>query len=305
MVTINYVVDVGDEAIVAGMRRAVGAQKGKYLGVDARPPFETQKLSIPAAPNVRMEPDVVAGVPGWWCRPSDARDDAALIYYHGGWYMLGTAKAFCNQASHFAALTRSNTFIPEYRQAPESPFPAAYDDALAVYFELAGRGVGQIALVGDSVGGSLALLVLAAAACSKAGPKPAGAVAMSPVTDLTLSGVTMQTRADADPIFSREMVAHFVEAYLKGADPRDPRASPLFGKVTALPPIRIDVGDQEILLDDARRYAELAEKAGVDVTLGVWAGLPHTFQGMIGRLEGAVQAIQVEAEFLNRVLAGE
>ena len=251
-----------------------------------------------------MEPGTVADVPGWWCLPTDARNDATLIYYHGGWYMLGTAEAFCNQASHFAALTRSNTFIPEYRRSPEAPFPAAYDDAWSVYVELAQRDQGKIALVGDSVGGALALLVLAAAS-SPRGTRLIGAVAMSPVTDLTLSGESMETRAEADPIFSREMVAHFVQAYLDGADPRDRRASPLFSDMTGLPSIRIDVGDQEILLDDARRYTALAEAAGVNVTLGVWAGMPHTFQGMVGRLGAATRAIEAEAEFLNRVLASD
>ena len=302
MSTINFPINESDAAVTAGMRKAAAPRKGKYMGTGARAPFDAQKLAVPRAADVRMEPDTVAGVPGWWCLPRAARDDTGLIYYHGGWYMLGTAEAFCNQASHFAALTRSNTFIPEYRRSPEAPFPAAYDDALAVYLDLAGRETGRIALLGDSVGGGLALLVLAAASLN-GGPKPAGAVAMSPVTDLTLSGESMQTRADADLFFSREMVAQFVDAYLVGADPRDPRASPLFGDLGALPPIRIDVGDQEILLDDARRYAQMVEAAGVDVTLAIWAGLPHAFPGMIGQLDASRRAIGAETDFLNRVLS--
>ena len=302
MTTINYTLDVGDAAIVAGIRNGMSALKGKYLGPDARGPFENQKLAVPAAPNVRMEPGSVAGVPGWWCRPLNARSEATLIYYHGGWYMLGTAESFCNQASHFAAGTRTNTFVPEYRRAPETVFPGAYDDAMAVCLELAKHCGEHIALVGDSVGGSLALIVLAAAASLGTAARLVGAVAMSPVTDLTLSGGSMQDRADADPIFSRDMVAQFVSAYLSGADPCDGRASPLFGDLKGLPPVRIDVGEDEILLDDAIRYAATAETARAEVTLGIWAGMPHTFQGMIGKLAAATKAIAAENEFLNHVL---
>ena len=302
MTTIHYNLDESDANIVAGLRKAIAPQKGKYLGVSARAPFDAQKLAVPPAPNVRMEPGLVAGVPGWWCRPTKARSDAALIYYHGGWYMLGTAEVFCNQASHFAAGTGTDTFVPEYRRAPETPFPGAYDDALAVCLELAKGRERHIALVGDSVGGSLALLVLAAAASIETEARLVGAVAMSPVTDLTLSGGSMQDRADADPIFSRDMVAQFVSAYLVDSDPRDARASPLFGDLRGLPPVRIDVGEDEILLDDARRYAASAEAAKVEVTLGIWAGMPHTFQGMIGRLASATKAIAAENDFLNNLL---
>ena len=301
MKKICYELDPVDAPIVASMRAATAAQKGKFVGVAAREPFRAQKRAVPAAPDVVMEPGVVSGVPGWWCRPTDARPDVTLLYLHGGWYMLGDAESFCNQASHYAARTKAATFVADYRLAPEAPFPAAYDDAVAVYSGLADRGPGRIALVGDSVGGALALLVLATAAPWNDG-KLAGAVAMSPVADLTLGGESMDTRADADPIFSRDMVARFVDAYLAGGNARDPRASPLFGQLGNLPPIRIDVGDDEILLDDAVRYAARADVAGVDVTLGIWSGMPHVFQGMVGRLQAAVWAIEAEADFLNRVL---
>ena len=307
MPTIYQELDPTDAAVVAGLRESMAAQKGKFAGVAGRAPFEAQKRAVPPASDVEMEPGSMGGVPGWWCHPPRPRRNATLIYYHGGWYMLGTAEAFRNQASHFAALTSSETFVPDYRRAPEAPFPAAYDDALAVYIDASSKRPGRIALVGDSVGGALALMVLAAATSTgpAGGAVAVGAVAMSPVMDLTLSGESMQTRADADPIFTREMVVRCGEAYLDGADPRDARASPLLGEVHSLPPIRIDVGDQEILLDDALRYAARAEAAGVDVTLGVWAGMPHTFQGMIGRLGAATRAIREEADFLNRVLSSD
>jgi acetyl esterase/lipase len=295
--------DPKDAQALAAMRASMNAQKGKYMGVDARPAFEKQKLGVQAAADVRTEVGEVGGVLGWWCRPSNPRTDAALIYHHGGWYMLGTAKAFCNQVSHFAALTRSNTFIPDYRLAPEARFPAAYDDAVAAYRGLATSGLRKIVLAGDSVGGALSLLVLVAAAADPSlATKPLGAVAMSPTTDLTLSGESMRSRAEADPIFTRDMVAQFVDAYLAGNDASDPRASPLFADLRKLAPVRIDVGEDEILLDDAVRFAERAAAAGVKVSLDVWAGMPHTFQAMIGKLDAASKAVQAETAFLNRLL---
>jgi acetyl esterase/lipase len=302
LTTIHHPLVSADAAVVSGMRQAMSVQKGKYMGTGARQPFEAQKNGVPPA-DCQTTPGVVGGVPGWWCHPTNPRPDATLIYYHGGWYMLGTAESFRNQAGHFAVRTRTSTFIPDYRRAPEAPFPAAYHDALAVYRAASEQGGRKIALVGDSVGGALSLLVLAAAAAKPNGlPRPLGAVAMSPVTDLTLSSASMQTRAEADPIFTRDMVVNFVDAYLNGADAKDPRASPLYGPIEGLPPILIDVGEDEILLDDAVRYADRATDHGVDVTLGIWAGMPHTFPGLIGKLAAATAAVEAECDFLNKLI---
>lgn len=299
----RYSLEPKDASVMASLREAYAPQKGKFMGTAARAPFEGMKKSIVGASDVTFEQGTVGGIPGWWCRPRYARSDATLIYYHGGWYMLGSAASFCNQASHFASLTRVPTFIPEYRLAPEAPFPAAFDDAISVYAGLAGQTDHKLAVVGDSVGGSLSLLVLAAAAGGRfAGTRPCGGVVMSPVTDLTLSGASMKTRAEADPLFTHDMAAEFVRAYMKEADLRDPRASPLFGRFEGLPPIRIDVGEDEILLDDAVRYAEMASTAGVQISLGIWEGMPHTFPGLIGKVEAAKLATEIEARFLSDCL---
>jgi monoterpene epsilon-lactone hydrolase len=211
MTTIHHPLTPADATVVASLRQAMSAQKGKYMGTGARQPFEAQKNGVQPA-ECQTTPGIVGGVSGWWCHPANPRPDAALIYYHGGWYMLGTAESFRNQASHYAVRTRTSTFVPDYRRAPEAPFPAAYDDALAVYLDISKQDGRKIALVGDSVGGALSLLVLAAAAAKPdLMQRPLGAVAMSPVTDLTLSSASMQTRAQADPIFTRDMVANFVE----------------------------------------------------------------------------------------------
>ena len=178
---------------------------------------------------------------------------------------------------------------------PEHPFPAAPDDALACYRGLATLAR-RIAITGDSAGGNLAL--------GLASRVDAVAVAvMSPVTDLTLSGETYQTRAEADPFFTRDQVADLVNAYVGDADPKDPLASPLFGQLSSLPPLCIDVGDDEVLLDDSRRLFARAFAAGVDAYLDVWTGMPHGFPANVGTMKAAAQALDAFAAFLVEKLA--
>jgi acetyl esterase/lipase len=302
--TTHHPLHAEDAPIVAAMRAATAPQKGQFFGAKARGFYDGFKAGVLAAPDVQTERGRVGGVPGWWCRPRGAREDARLIFFHGGCYVLGTAEAYRNQASHFARLAGADTFIPDYRLAPEHPFPAAFDDAWAVYRALAAEGAGKLALVGDSAGGGLALAVLAAAA--RAGgslTQPAAAAVMSPWVDLALDGKSMQSRADADALFTRDVLAAFVGEYLQGKDPRDPNASPLYGALSGLPPIRIDVGDDEILLDDSTRYAERAAAAGVGVTLAIWAGMPHVFQGAVGKLTAATEAVDAAGRFLAEQLS--
>jgi acetyl esterase/lipase len=153
-------------------------------------------------------------------------------------------------------------------------------------------GIRRIAVTGDSAGGNLALVLASKASL-------VGAVVLSPVTDLTLSGATYETRADADLYFTKQQVAELVRSYLGSADANDPLASPLLGHLSGLPPIRIHVGDDEILLDDSRRYVERAIAAGVDVRLDVWMGMPHGFPAIIGALKAAAQALDAIGLFLT------
>jgi acetyl esterase/lipase len=169
------------------------------------------------------------------------------------------------------------------------------------------RGIRSIALSGDSAGGNLALVLLSIAAAKSAsgGVLPVGAVALSPVTDLALSGASYETRAQADPYFLKSQVAGLVRSYLGDADPKNPLASPLYGDLTAQPPIRVHVGDDEVLLDDSRRYVERAVAAGVDATLDVWMGMAHGFTNGVGRMHAANQALDAIGAFLKERLAGE
>ena len=171
---------------------------------------------------------------------------------------------------------------------------------LACYRALAGSGVRRIALSGDSAGGNLAL-VLASRVIGEAvsaDAAPVGIAVMSPVTDLTLSGATYDSRAEADPFFTRSQVAGLVHAYLGSAAADQPLASPLHGQLTGIPPVRIHVGDDEVLLDDSLRYAARAIAAGADAQVDVWMGMPHGFPASVGKLKAAAQALDAIGAFL-------
>jgi len=245
----------------------------------------------------------VGGVPGWWLRPAGAPAAAAILYLHGGAYIVGSAAAYRNfvgQIAHSAGLA---AFAPDYRLAPEHPFPAAVDDAQAVYRGLGELGVSEIFLVGDSAGGGLTLVLLALASASARDgrrPTPRAAAVMSPWTDLALTGGTLASEAEADPFLTRAALQSAAVQYLGAHEPRDPRASPLYGDLAGLPPVMIQVGEDEILLDDARRYAERMAAAGGEIQLHQWAGMPHVFPANIGVLAAAQLAVDAIGSFMRQ-----
>ncbi|MGX8009173.1 alpha/beta hydrolase [Mesorhizobium sp. ORM8.1] len=293
-----------DGPAVAAMRQAASAHKGEPMGPDARPMFDAMFAATPAAANVRAEPATVGGIAGFWLRLSNPRPGARMLYIHGGGYVLGSAEALTNFAGQIAARVGADTFVQDYRRAPEHPFPAAIDDALAAYRGLVAEGAERIAVVGDSAGGglTLALLSILAADKTKGIMQPVGAAAMSPWTDLALTGDSFETRAAADPIFTRGVLQGFAEMYLQGQDATNPKASPLYAQFHDLPPIRIDVGDDELLLADSIRYADRARAAGVEITLSVWEGMPHVFQSSLGQFLAAEQSVDAIGDFLRQRL---
>ncbi len=295
-----------DSAAMTALRSAVAGMKGKLEGTAARGPFNGIMERVAAPGGVTFEADTVGGVSGWWARPTQARKGAAILHLHGGWFNWGTAQAFRNLVGHIALSASVDAFIPDYRLAPEYPFPAAITDAEACYRGLVDRGIKRIALTGDSAGGNLALVLLSIATtqAGSAGIAPEGAVVLSPVTDLALTGESFETRAEADPYFVRSQAAGLVRSYLGESDPKNPLASPLYGDLTGLPAIRLHVGDDEVLLDDSRRYVERAVAAGVDATLDVWLGMAHGFVNGVGTLKAATEALSAIGEFLNERLAG-
>lgn len=290
-----------DVPAMAAMRKAASAHKGEKLGPEARPMFDTMFAATPAAPDVRVEAATVGGIAGLWLRVSNARPGARIIYIHGGGYVLGSAKAFTGFVGQIAVRVGADAFVPDYRLAPEHPFPAAIDDAVAAYRGMVSDGAEQIVVVGDSAGGGLTLALLSILASDKTNGlvQPAGAAVMSPWTDLALTGESLETRAEADPIFTRGVLEGFAEMYLQGEDARNPKASPLHAQLKDLPPIRIDVGGDEVLFTDSTRYLERAQAAGTEVMLSVWEGMAHVFQSSLGQFCAAEQSLNAIGDFLR------
>jgi epsilon-lactone hydrolase len=292
--------DPEDAAITAAMRAMVSSRKGVRSGIEARGQFDALMENVSPLRDVTFETDTVGGVPGLWVLPAAEQPGEAIIHLHGGWFNFGSAKAYRHLVGQIAARVGAKAFIPDYRLAPEYPFPAATDDVLSCYRGLVEGGVPRIVLTGDSAGGNLAL-GLASRVTNEAASSSAvlvGVAVLSPVTDLTLSGATYVTRADADPLFTRPQVAELVHSYLESANAEAPLASPLYGRHAGMPATRIHVGDDEVLLDDSLRYVERAVAAGVDARADVWMGMPHGFPGSVGRLKAATQALDAVGAFL-------
>lgn len=269
---VTHPLDPDDAPITAAIRAVSSAGKGVVQRVaEARAQFDAFMGNVVPRDDVTFEEDALGGISGIWVRPANARPDAAIIHLHGGWFNFGSAKAYRHLVGHIAARAGAAAFVPDYRLAPEHPFPAATDDAMACYRRLAGSAVRRIAITGDSAGGNLAL-GLASRVTGEAAFINAilvGTAVLSPVTDLTLSGASYDTRADADPFFTRPQVTALVHSYLGGADAKHPLASPLYSQLAGMSPVRIYVGDDEVLLEDSLRYAERAVTAGVDARVGV------------------------------------
>lgn len=242
------------------------------------------------------------GPPGLWVRHRDSEDRRVMLYLHGGGYTLGSPQTHRGLASHLAAAARCNLLLPDYRLAPEHSYPAALDDAVAAYRALLDRfRPRNIVIAGDSAGGGLALCT--AISLRDAGlPLPAALVLLSPWTDLTLSGETIVSKADVDPMLSRAWLQRAGDAYRGALAASDPRVSPLNAVLDGLPPMLIQVGSDEILLSDAQRLADRARAVGLDVRLQVEEGLWHDFQVHAGVLKAADAAIQRIAAFVDECL---
>src|SRR6267143_4333329 len=281
------------------LRASVADFKGKLAGTAARGPFDAVMERVAAPAGVSFEADTVGGISGMWAKPARPRNGAAIIHVHGGWFNLGSAHAYRNLVGQIASRAGADAFIPDYGLAPEHLFPAAVMDVEACYRGLVDKGINKIAVVGDSAGGNLALVLLSIA-CGKpykGDLAPVCGVAISPVTDLALTGESYETRADADPYFTKSQAAGLVASYLGHGDPNDPLASPLYGDLSGLPPIRVHVGDDEVLLDDSRRFVGRAALAGVDARWDIWMGMPHGFVANVDSFNAARQALSAIGAF--------
>lgn len=259
---------------------------------------------LPLAEGTVAEPFVRSGIPGIECRPVDVADDAPIVlYFHGGGFRIASALAYRSYGSHLAAVLGARVLLVEYRLAPEHKFPKAVDDCFAVWESLLAEGIdtGRIVVAGDSAGGGLAASVTMHALAD--GVLPAGVICCSPWVDLTITADTYDTNAESDKLFSRTSAEEAAPAYLGGADPMNPIASPLFGDWDGAPPLLILVGDAEVLLDDSRKLAEVAKTAGVDVTLSVYPEMPHIWTMSYPAFPEAVEGVTEMAEFVTRVTA--
>jgi monoterpene epsilon-lactone hydrolase len=244
------------------------------------------------------------GVDGEWISPANAADDKAVLYFHGGGFRIGSVASHRDLVARIALACGFRVLAINYRLAPEHRFPAALDDALAAYNWMLGQGLkpANIAFAGDSAGGNLVLAAMLALR-ERVLPLPGVAVLMSPWTDLAATGASYVSRAEADPIHQRSMILALAKNYLGGqGDPCDPLVSPLYADLRDLPPLLIQVGDRETVLDDSVMLAEKARAAGVDVELEVWDGMIHVFQMFGAELPEAHRAISSIAGFLNRHL---
>jgi monoterpene epsilon-lactone hydrolase len=301
--TQNHDLLAEDAATLDGLRTILEPNKGKMRGPAARPIFDDIMSHTPSADGVNYEEATIAGVSGWWCVPAGARAHEAIVHLHGGWFVWGSAGAYRHLTGQIATASGAAAFVADYRLSPEHPFPAALDDALALYDGIVELGFQRIAIVGDSAGGALAAGLLTRLRDRGANSlAPAAAVLLSPVTDLTLSGATWESRSASDLYFTRDQVAELIALYLNGQDPTLPTISPLFEKLHNLPPIRVHVGDAEMLLDDSLRFVERAAAAGVDARADVWQGMQHVFPGSVATLTAARLAMQDIGAFLSHHL---
>ena len=271
------------------------------------PPLDQRRAAFAPAGIVHPIPDDVrvsevsaGGVPAHWLTAPGTEAGPVLLFLHGGGYELGSLRSDGELAARLGRASGMRVLFPEYRLAPEHPFPAAIDDALAAWRWLrTGQQLSPalIAVAGDSAGGGLAVALLVAT--RDAGQAlPAAAALMSPTVDLTSSGASMTERAGQDPISTPAMLRQFAADYLAGADPTTPLASPLFASLAGLPPLLIQVGTADLLLSDSERLATAAAQAGVEVILEIGEGLPHVYQLLLGTPEAAEATEQI-GEFLR------
>jgi monoterpene epsilon-lactone hydrolase len=254
----------------------------------------------PLPPEVSVNATTLGGVPAAEITVEGVEPRHVVLYFHGGVYVIGDAFLAAELASQVGRRTQARVVSVDYRLAPEHPYPAAVDDALAAYAALLHDGFdpADIVLAGESAGGGLAVATLVNAR-DRGLPLPAAALVMSPYVDLTLAGATIETRREVDPLLSRELLEPRVADYVSGADAALGLVSPVFADLSGLPPLLIQAGTREVLLDDAVRLAGRAAMADVAVTLDITPGVPHVFQAYHAFLDDATAALDRAGQFLS------
>lgn len=251
---------------------------------------------LPPPRGAKYSPDNIGGIAGEWTQAGGVAS-GTILYLHGGGYMACSPKTHRPITAAYA-LRGIKIFTPDYRLAPEHPFPAALEDALATYKGLLATGIApaKLAISGDSAGGGLTLALLLAIKAEGL-PMPSSALVFSPWTDLAITGATIQTNLTRDCLLHGNTMKDGASFYLGNADPQNPLASPLYGDLAGLPPLFITVGEAEVLRDDSTRFAAKARQAGVEVDIKIWDGMPHVWQLFQFLLPEARQAMDDAARF--------
>lgn len=275
------------ELDVAGLRRRLGSF-----------PFGRQ-----ASEGFLIDDTIPGPVPGECIVRAGIVTPRTVLYLHGGGYVVCGPHTHRPITQALAREAEARVIVPDYRLAPEHPFPAALDDAIQVYRQLLDTGIApeRIAVAGDSAGGGLALVLLVRLR-DEGLPLPAGAWLMSPWVDLAGSGDTMQSNDAADAMFHGAGVHRLAKLYLEDTPATHPWASPLYADLAGLPPIFVQVSDTEVLLDDARRVVARVQEAGGQAELAVWAGLPHVWQVFSAFVPEGRRALREGCDFLRRVM---
>jgi acetyl esterase/lipase len=268
--------------------------------------FEEMMGATPVPADVSASPTSLGGIPVVNVDVDGTEQGPVILYFHGGAYAVGTAASSVGLASDLARHAGARLVSVDYRLAPEHPYPAALEDAVAAYRGLlaGGQSPSTIAIAGESAGAGLAAATLVE--LKRAGvPLPSAAVMMSPWVDLTLSGDSMSEKAALDPALTPDGLRRRARDYVGAGDPADGLLSPIFADLTGLPPLLVQVGSHEILLDDATRLAARAAAADVAVTLQVTPQVPHVFQAFASMLDEAGVALTNAGDFLRAHLAAD
>jgi monoterpene epsilon-lactone hydrolase len=260
----------------------------------------------PKVPGVEYKSLEVSGIPAAWLIPDDVNNDQVLLYFHGGGYVIGCIKSHHKMVSRIAAAAQCSALIIDYHLAPEDSFPAAIEDALTAYRWLLSQGYDpeRMIIAGDSAGGGLTVATLISLRDSS-DPLPAAAILLSPWADLGVTGESVKTVGWRDPLLSARELRKWAAMYLGAIDCKDPLASPIYADLKGLPPLYIQVGSCEILLDDARRLAERAEEDGVPVELDIWEGMFHGWHALSPLVPESNAAIEKLGRFYQDNVTAE
>ncbi len=273
-------------------------------------PIETRRAGMeafasnaPLPEQTRVEEIMLDSVPASKVSAPQAQPNRALLLLHGGAFVAGSARSHQRLAAVLSQHTRAGVYVADYRRAPESAFPAALEDAVIAWHALTESQPLSAAIIGDSAGGGLAVSA-AVEIRDQCLPAPLAIVCLSPWVDLGCDAPSYHSHANRDPFLQPAGLRQDAESYLQGSNPRDPRASPLFADLKGLAPLLVQVGSEEILLDDATRLVERIQQIGGNATLEVWPEMIHVFQAFLGLLPEATQALDQVGKFISAALDG-